>query len=206
MYKGDFLMVCDSEIKNFFKVLNSLEDEAYFKFIISYLTAPTLFSSKPATILCFNRVQRNLYELWSRYGYMVREWYRVEYMILKEDKDVKVVMFYNEQNLKNILKKEENKNYLNKLGYEANGSFEDYLNEIKRRFQKMCPHEIGIFLGIPLEDTKQFIEKKGKGFKYCGYWKVYDNLDEAISIFKSFDAARLKIVNEASKKLIHIQI
>lgn len=195
-------MVYDKQIEYFFQVLNSVEEEAYLKFIVNYLAAPTIFSSKPATILSFSRAKRNLYELWSRYENVVREWQRVEYMLLKEDKDVKVIMFYNNQNLKNVLKKEENKSYLTKLGYDANGSIEDYLKEVRRRFQKICPHEIGIFLGIPLEDTKQFIEKKGKNFKYCGYWKVYDNLDEAIAVFESYDAARLKIVKEAMEEFI----
>lgn len=201
--KGDILMIYDKQIEDFFRSLNRLEDKAYFKFIVSYLAAPTLYSSKPATILSFNKTQRNLYELWNQYEYMVREWNITDYMLLKEDKYAKLVMFYN-NNLKDVLEKEENRRYLIKLGYDENGSIYDYLNELKKRFQKTCPHEIGIFLGIPLEDTKKFIEKKGKEFKYCGYWKVYDNLEEAMSIFQSFDAARLEIINKASKELIHI--
>ena len=37
------------------------------------------------------------------------------------------------------------------------------------------PHEVGLFLGYPLDDVTGFIEQKGKNYKCCGIWKVYGN-------------------------------
>lgn len=48
------------------------------------------------------------------------------------------------------------------------------------------PHEIGLFLGYPIEDIKGFIENKGKNCKYTGCWKVYTNEREAIKTFDTF--------------------
>ena len=37
------------------------------------------------------------------------------------------------------------------------------------------PHEIGLFLGYPVEDVLGFIENAGQNCKCCGCWKVYCN-------------------------------
>lgn len=68
----------------------------------------------------------------------------------------------------------EAKNLLKKMGYKCN-SLEDYIYELSSRL-KSCdefPHEIGLFLGYPLQDVKGFIKNKGKNSKCSGYWKVY---------------------------------
>ena len=48
------------------------------------------------------------------------------------------------------------------------------------------PHEVGVFLGYPLEDVKSFIEHKGKNYASLGYWKVYHNQEEAMQLFERF--------------------
>ena len=41
------------------------------------------------------------------------------------------------------------------------------------------PHEIGIFLGYPLEDVRGFVEHGGQNYRCCGCWKVYGDPDRA---------------------------
>jgi hypothetical protein len=48
------------------------------------------------------------------------------------------------------------------------------------------PHEIGLFLGFPLEDVRCYIEKNGRDCKCCGFWKVYCNVPEAERQFARF--------------------
>lgn len=48
------------------------------------------------------------------------------------------------------------------------------------------PHEIGIFLGYPLEDVKGFIENGGKNCKCCGMWKVYCDEKAKVQLFHKF--------------------
>lgn len=43
--------------------------------------------------------------------------------------------------------------------------------------QEPFPHEIGIFLGYPLEDVFQFAQNGGKNYQYLGYWKGYSDLE-----------------------------
>lgn len=60
------------------------------------------------------------------------------------------------------------------------------LRRLKERLTESdCfPHEIGIFLGYPLEDVQGFILHKGKDCKLCGLWKVYSNVSEADKLFQ----------------------
>lgn len=48
------------------------------------------------------------------------------------------------------------------------------------------PHEIGIFLGYPLEDVKGFIDNAGQNCKCTGYWKVYCNECESAKLFTKY--------------------
>ena len=52
------------------------------------------------------------------------------------------------------------------------------------------PHEIGVFLGYPLEDVLAFIRHRGQGCGLCGCWKAYHNLPEAARIFALYDRCR----------------
>lgn len=48
------------------------------------------------------------------------------------------------------------------------------------------PHEVGLFLGYPVEDVIAFIENKGKNCLCCGCWKCYTNACAAQKAFDKF--------------------
>ena len=48
------------------------------------------------------------------------------------------------------------------------------------------PHEIGIFLGYPLEDVVGFIENRGWNYTCCGYWKAYGDPAAAQKCFDRY--------------------
>lgn len=48
------------------------------------------------------------------------------------------------------------------------------------------PHEIGLFLGYPVNDVKGFIENNACGAKCVGCWKVYGDADQAQKQFERF--------------------
>lgn len=62
------------------------------------------------------------------------------------------------------------------------------IEQLKKRIamSQVFPHEIGLFLGYPVEDVQGFIEQKGKNFKYSGLWKVYHNENDTIKLFAKF--------------------
>ena len=73
---------------------------------------------------------------------------------------------------------------LAEYGYPACGA-EECIEHLKERLHRYTcfPHEIGIFLGYPLEDVVGFIENGGQNCKCCGLWKVYCNAAEKKQLF-----------------------
>ena len=58
---------------------------------------------------------------------------------------------------------------------------------VKRlKTQEEFPHEIGIFLGYPLEDVEGFMNHKEEGCKCVGTWKVYGDVEQAEAAFRRF--------------------
>lgn len=74
---------------------------------------------------------------------------------------------------------------LTKYGYES-GEIESCLKYLKFRldYASCFPHEIGVFLGYPLEDVCGFIANRGKNCESCGMWKVYCNKEEKEKLFQ----------------------
>ena len=52
------------------------------------------------------------------------------------------------------------------------------------------PHEIGVFLGYPLEDVVGYIENRGDRALCAGCWKAYSNADEAQRRFALYRKCR----------------
>lgn len=52
------------------------------------------------------------------------------------------------------------------------------------------PHELGILLGYPLEDVLGFMENDGENYAYCGYWKVYGDIEKAKKVFDAYNEVR----------------
>lgn len=77
--------------------------------------------------------------------------------------------------------------FLKYYGYEGT-TIKDYIFHLKNRFELFhkTPHEIGVFLGYPLNDVKDFIKYKGNNFKICGCWKVYNDVELCSEKFKLF--------------------
>ena len=90
--------------------------------------------------------------------------------------------------LSNTLKNTDVLEFLNLYGYNESFMLKDYINYLKNRFSilRKTPHEIGIFLGYPLDDVKDFIKYKGSNYKICGCWKVYNDVDTCCYKFKMF--------------------
>ena len=90
---------------------------------------------------------------------------------------------------KALLKKEFNDTkkaqFISKLGYNPK-DITGAVNELKKRLKTGFPHEIGLFLGYPLDDVKGFIDNKGKNYIFNGYWKVYCNEKDARACFDKY--------------------
>ena len=86
-------------------------------------------------------------------------------------------------------------------GYSENFSLEECLDRLSVRIRESesFPHEIGIFLGYPVEDVVGFIENKGENFKLCGTWKVYGNVENAKRTFSNYVKCRAYLCNKLNE-------
>lgn len=81
---------------------------------------------------------------------------------------------------------------LQRCGYRDLDGTDMYVNRclqhLKTRLSKNAcfPHEIGLFLGYPLEDVMGFISHQGRECRYCGLWKVYCNVHDTMELFERF--------------------
>lgn len=119
-----------------------------------------------------------------------------------------LLMLYNKQLLQRLLQDASRRHLLEKWGYSRDMDTEQCLDTLAKRCSGTggFPHEIGVFLGYPVEDVKGFILHKGCGFKLCGYWKVYGDEKQARSTFKRYDKCRRYLCNKLGEGLDLYQI
>lgn len=85
------------------------------------------------------------------------------------------------------LKNEEAGELLSECGYCTDNCGKCLSRLIKRvRESGEFPHEIGLFLGYPVEDVKGFIDNKAARAKRVGCWKVYGDEEKACRLFNKY--------------------
>ncbi|MBQ8298116.1 MAG: DUF3793 family protein [Ruminococcus sp.] len=86
-------------------------------------------------------------------------------------------------------------------GYSEALTVDECLERLSQRIRRNgeFPHEIGIFLGYPLEDVLGFIENKGGNFKLCGCWKVYGCEESARRTFANYEKCRRFLCNKLNE-------
>jgi hypothetical protein len=192
--------------KKFVDVREKFDEKSYFFNLMAYNIAPTLSGLKPSSILNFPDSKNNMYDLWFKYREETRQKLPIEFCEIKISASNVVVLFYNKENLFNVINDEGNARFLQEQGYKRIYNFDECLNTLKERFQYSCPHEIGIFLGIPIKDVVGFIENKGTNYLLNGYWKVYYDVESAKKTFILYDKSRIRIleriVNDKQKLLM----
>lgn len=108
--------------------------------------------------------------------------------ILKSSETKALIYVYRKKRLESDLMRREAQKLLADFGYGSSRT-EECLECLKERFiQYECfPHEVGLFLGYPIQDVCGFIQQKGKNYKCCGPWKVYGNECEAKRLFQKLE-------------------
>ena len=95
-----------------------------------------------------------------------------------------LLYLYRPERLKTDLNNELARRTLGNAGY-ADQNPGRCVGTLIRRLQDEAefPHEIGLFLGYPIEDVVGFIRYAGKGCKLSGLWKVYGDAEAASRLF-----------------------
>ena len=95
---------------------------------------------------------------------------------------------YRPADLARDLESPEAQSLLEELGY-GGLSVNQCLTKLRVTLQygEDFPHEIGLFLGYPVEDVRGFIEQGSDRCKCTGCWKVYGDVRSAEKLFVKYD-------------------
>ena len=114
-------------------------------------------------------------------------------------------MVYRPALLRESLRQPERRAFLQTCGYPVSTGTGRFLDELSRRMRSAkaggFPHEIGLFLGYPLEDVTGFIAAGGAEYRCSGCWKVYGDVEQAQHLFRRYAACRKRYLAMASSGL-----
>ena len=152
--------------------------------------APTLVGLKPASLFCC----RDSGELPVREAAV--RWHRelapfgitVRTLKVCPRTGACLVYLYREGWLCRILAEPEHRAFLAGRGYRMAEGCAGLLDQLAERLclGREFPHEIGVFLGYPLEDVVGFIENRGRNYTCCGCWKAYGDPQAARRRFDQY--------------------
>ena len=112
----------------------------------------------------------------------------VRLAVLRRGQKGSLIYVFRPRDLDRDLSRSDVADFLHRCGYEKAECSDSAVCRLCQRLreQKDFPHEIGVFLGYPLEDVEAFIENGGKNAECTGCWQVYCNEEEAQRRFSQF--------------------
>ncbi len=149
---------------------------------IIHCGAPALCGIKPACL--FSMTSKN----YASGSEKLHQWQpdfskdKTFFVPLKKSDGRFLFFVYDRNLLEDVCSNLGNRAYLAEKGYPVQKGFAALLAELLHRLavNKDFPHEVGLFLGYPLEDVRGFESQGAKGSKYSGTWKVYGDLESAV--------------------------
>ena len=153
--------------------------------LLAAYCSPTLAGIKPASLVSCDRerypeLPQRLAEY--RAAFAPRD---MHFEIVCACKGRWLLMVYHKGQLERRLADERVQRVLAWFGYPVGQPLEALLKMLRRRIalNEGFPHEIGLFLGYPIEDVVGVIRYQGRGCKLSGYWKVYGDAEAASRLF-----------------------
>ncbi|WP_295076825.1 DUF3793 family protein [Ruminococcus sp.] len=157
---------------------------------IAFHSAPTLMGVKCANLISFDMCEGTIAEYLNEFRYKLFK-SGLKAIQLCKCRERTLVYIYNTKMLTAWLSMPQVREFLSEYGYTFDLSVEAKLLRLSCRIScGSFPHEIGAFLGYPVEDVRGFISNRGKNCLLCGYWKVYGNAETARQTFKTYDRCR----------------
>lgn len=194
------------KILDFYKKIGGMDTKESLEKYLLFTLSPVIGGLKPSSTITLSYDKKE-YSIWSNYKKEFLEILKLKEIVLRKGTKAEIILIYNEENLLNCINKKDNRAFLNKLGYDLTLTLEENLDILVYRYEKYhCPHELGVFLGIPIEDVIDFMECSDKKCLMCGYWKVFNNYNNAKDIFNKYDISKNIMIKsiEENKALLNI--
>ncbi len=153
--------------------------------------APTLAGLKVGNLFCLAMESRPIvFETLSRWNRQLNS-KNVFAEIVGERRGRGYIYVFRPNLLDAILSRKDVRKFLLGFGY-ADDTPRSLIETLRRRFSRSTefPHEVGIFLGYPLDDVRKFIATGGRNSKLTGEWKTYGDVSESGKIFAACKKCR----------------
>lgn len=151
------------------------QDRKKFEQMLAFHSAPTLLGVKCANLFAVNQTELSLSDI-EGYFRSRPALSCLSVRFLCKCKERALLYVYHKPILEMWLSDERVSNFLKEYGYDAEFTTDEKLDILEKHI--LCgnfPHEIGIFLGYPVDDVLGFIENDGANYLFCGFWKVYSD-------------------------------
>jgi hypothetical protein len=151
--------------------------------VIIHHCSPVLLGCKPAALFTLAADSPELLT-----GFMPPG---TDYLVIREQEGGLLVFLFDRAMLEKTVLDDPVRKTLAGMGYPPRHSLSAFLVHLQKRFEHhKCPHEVGLFLGYPLDDVLGFIRHEGHGYKLCGVWKVYGDPERAKKQFRQYELCR----------------
>ena len=124
----------------------------------------------------------------------------ISFYVLTSTPEKVTCFLFRKNSMQKYLRGKENRPFLNHLGYQKDSTLTEMMLKFRGRYaayqrgEAGFPHEMGVFLGYPIEDVKGFIENGGQNCLYSGYWKVYKDVEKKKDLFDLYETAKETLV------------
>lgn len=177
----------------------SERDRYKFEKMLALHSAPTLLGVKCANLFSVDQTEFHTNDVESYFngkgalnGFSVRCLCRCKQRVL--------VYVYHKVLLEMWFSDERVSSFLKEFGYVPSFSVNEKLDILEERIScDSFPHEIGIFLGYPLDDVLGFIKNGGTNCLFCGFWKVYSEPEKAKTEFDKYVYCRNYLCNNIDR-------
>ena len=175
----------------FHKKMNSMNEKEYIESYLTYTLAPVIAGYKPASTINLSKVSK-----WNPRCKSFIEELGLEYILLREELNTVIILVYRRDLLEGYVQESVNRQFLLKLGYHEFVSLDEDLLKLRERYNLYhCPHELGVFLGFPIDDVEDFMECTSKKCLLCGYWQVFNDKEKALRTFRLYDESKEYVAN-----------
>ena len=166
----------------YLKIRSRIKGEKLLKATIEWHCAPVIYGFKPSVLINLGKPNTGLLAcLWEQYkNNIICDYHKFQvhfHLFHGCNRSIQLFCFVPER-INRILCCDDARYFLSDEGY-SSPDLESIITFLKEKFRFDCPHEIGIFLGYPVEDVRQFIKNNGKNYLLNGYWKVYSDIQYA---------------------------
>ena len=158
--------------------------------------AEVLAGVKPANLIRILKRElpcgRSIYRLWQRYGQELLEQSKLEALVLREEEDALLLLFYRADILERRLAGRTMQAFLMRRGYPQPLTLTSALSHLQGCFEVAAsPDEVGMFLGYPLKDVHGFIAQR-PNFWAGGrcLWRIYGPPQRSLRLYQRYFSER----------------